>query len=83
MPKPQIDIYKDGISYNSYLCTPLPTISDTQITAPKSWYRLIKPDLETTSTDECTGFSSSKTLRTWLVIQSVPSTTVNLLSSTP
>ena len=42
IPKPRMNISEVKIYYKSYLCTPLPTISDTSITAPKLWYRLIK-----------------------------------------
>ena len=67
--KPQMNKSKAGITYNSYLRTPLPTISYTSITAPKNWYRLIKIARETTSTEKCTSVSSSKSLRAWLEIQ--------------
>ena len=83
MPKPQMNMSKSRIPYNSYFRTPLPTISDTSITSPNVWYRLINTAQETTNTDGCKRFLCKKTLHTWLGIQSVPSTTVSLIPSTP
>ena len=57
---------------------PSPPYQTPQLRHQK-WYCLIKTAQETTSTDKRTRFSSSKPLHVCLGIQSVPSTTVNLL----
>ena len=49
----------------------------------KHCYLHNKNSQETISTCECTSFSSSKPLHTWLGIQLVPAIILNLLSSTP
>ena len=48
------------------LCTPPHHIRHLNY-GTKNWYRLIKTARETTSIDKRTSFSSSKTVRTWLM----------------
>ena len=58
--------------YKPYFVTPLSIILNDTSTARNNWYTLIKTAIETTCTDNYTIFSSSKTLRTWVGIQSTP-----------
>ena len=59
--------------YNSYFFTSLLAILDTSITARQIWYHIIKTARDMTQTDNYTIFSTSKSLHTWLGIQSATS----------